>query len=142
MAEDCLFCKISKHELDSATVYEDKKVIAFLDINPAGPLVGHTVVVSKGHYENIEEIPEKNLCEMMKIVKNLVPAIKKVSQAEGINIIQNNGKAAGQFVPHMHFHIIPRKYGDGIWFDTKRRKTMPLERVETAKAIKNELKKQ
>ncbi|MFA5125470.1 MAG: HIT family protein [archaeon] len=142
MTEDCLFCKIVKHEMDAVTVFENEEVIAFLDINPAGPLVGHTVVISKEHYENIEEIPEKRLCEMMKIVKKLVPAIKKVSQADGVNIIQNNGKASGQFVPHIHFHIIPRKHGDGIWFDTKRRNPMPLERIETAKAIKSELEKQ
>jgi histidine triad (HIT) family protein len=139
MVETCLFCKIAQHEIDASIVYENEEVMAFLDVNPAGPLIGHTLVITKKHYENIEEIPEEKLLELIKVVKKLVPAIKKVSGAEGINLLQNNGKPAGQFVPHLHFHIIPRKTGDGIWFDTKRRLTKPLEQIETIKAIKKEL---
>ncbi|VVB74848.1 HIT domain protein [uncultured archaeon] len=75
----------------------------------------------------------------MKAIKKLAPAVIKVADAEGLNIIQNNGKAAGQAEPHVHFHLIPRKHGDGIWFETNRRKPKPMEMLETAKAINAEL---
>jgi histidine triad (HIT) family protein len=141
-ADDCIFCKFTKHELDCAIVFENKDVLAFLDINPAGALSGHTLVLPKHHYETIDKIPDKELGEIIKVIKILVPAIQKVSCSDGINIIQNNGKAAGQAIPHAHFHIIPRKHGDGIYFDEKRRKSKPLEQVEIANSIKDAIAKQ
>ncbi|MFA6268276.1 MAG: HIT domain-containing protein [archaeon] len=141
-AEDCIFCKFAKHKIDTAIIFENKDVVAFLDNSPAGNLVGHTLVLPKKHYETIDKIPDKELGEVIKVIKILLPAITKISGADGINVIQNNGKAAGQAIPHAHFHIIPRKHGDGIYFDEKRRKSVPMELVETAKAIKEELTKQ
>ena len=140
-AGDCIFCKFASHEIEPAIVFENDKVLAFLDNNPAGQLVGHTLVLPKKHYETIDLIPDTTLGEIIKVIKLLVPAIKKVSGAEGINVVQNNGKVAGQAIPHAHFHIIPRKRLDGIYFDEKRRKVVPMEQLETAKAIKEELKK-
>lgn len=138
--KDCLFCKFASHELDTAIVYETKKIIAFIDINPAGKLVGHTLVMPKKHYPTIEEIDDKTLCELILAIKKLTTAIREVSEGDGINIVQNNGKAAGQAINHAHFHIIPRKHQDGIYFDEKRRKLIPMEQLEAAKAIKEALK--
>ena len=141
-AGDCIFCRFAKHEIEPAIVFENEHVIAFLDINPAGQLVGHTLVLPKQHYETIDTIPDTILGELIKVIKILVPAIREVSGAEGINVIQNNGKVAGQAIPHAHFHIIPRKQLDGIYFDEKRRKVAPMEQLETANAVKEALKKQ
>ena len=140
--KDCLFCKFASHKLDTAIVYETKKIIAFIDIQHAGKLVGHTLIMTKKHYPLIEDIDDKNLCELILAIKKIVPAIREVSGADGINLVQNNGKAAGQAINHAHFHIIPRKYGDGIYFDEKRRKLVPMEQLEAAKAIKEELERQ
>jgi histidine triad (HIT) family protein len=139
--EDCIFCKFAKHEIEPAVVFENEHVIAFIDINPAGTLVGHTLVVPKSHFETIDQISDEYLREIILVVKNLVPIVKKVSGADGINVIQNNGKVAGQAVMHAHFHIIPRKQGDGIKIDENRRKIHPMEQLETAKAIKEALQK-
>ncbi len=109
---DCIFCKIIQGEIPSVKVYEDDKVFAFMDINPLSS--GHTLVIPRTHAENIFEISEQDATAVIKAVKMLSTAIKKGIQADGINILQLNGKAAGQLVPHLHVHIIPRWIGDGI----------------------------
>jgi histidine triad (HIT) family protein len=113
-----------------------------LDINPAGLLSGHTLVLPKKHFPTIDEMDDEYLTAVILAIKKLVPAINKVSGAQGINVLQNNGKEAGQLIPHAHFHIIPRKHGDKIRFDENRRMAKPMEQVEVAEAIKEELKKQ
>ncbi len=140
--DGCIFCKFAKKEIETAIIFENDYVMAFPDINPAGILLGHTLIVPKKHFETIEDVEEKYLQETIIVIKNLSRAIKKMSNADGINVLQNNGKAAGQLIPHVHFHIIPRKHGDGIFFDEKRRKMQPMEQTETAKLIKEALQKQ
>jgi histidine triad (HIT) family protein len=137
----CIFCKLINREFEPAVVMETPLVMATMDINPAGTLCGHTLVMTKKHFETIEDCPEKELKEVIAAVKKLVPAIKMISGAEGINVIQNNGRAAGQLVNHVHFHIIPRARGDGIHFNENRRKARPMELTEAAEAIKKELKR-
>lgn len=112
---DCVFCKIIKGELPCVKVYEDGKVLAFLDISPVNP--GHTLVVPKEHFENILDTPEDVLSEMIKIVKKIASAVLKGSGAEAFNLGVNNGAAAGQVVQHIHFHVMPRFAGDGykLW---------------------------
>ena len=105
MSESCAFCKIVRKEAPASRVYEDEKVIAFLSIQPIN--IGHTLVVPKGHYKNIYEIPEDEVAYLYKIVKKLTHAVTKAVNAEGIRIVQNNGEAAGQVIFHMHVHIIP-----------------------------------
>lgn len=109
---DCIFCKIARREINHNRVYEDKDVIAFLDILPASKKGGHTLVIPKQHYETIEDIPEELLSKLIKVAKKVSVALMKNS--DGVNIVQNNKKAAGQFVPHVHFHVIPRYRGDSI----------------------------
>jgi len=110
--EGCIFCRIVKGEIPSCKLYEDRDVIAFLDIAPAVKRGGHTLVVPKKHYELITDMPEDLLCKTMHVVKRMSCAILK--EAEGINILQNNGKVSGQYVPHVHFHIVPRYKDDKI----------------------------
>ena len=109
--EECLFCKIVMGEIPSDKVYEDSEVIAFLDINPRNP--GHTLVVPKKHYETIMEMPENEASELFKVVKKMAVAVKKGIKADGISIGQSNERAAGQVIPHVHFHVIPRFLSEG-----------------------------
>ena len=110
--KDCIFCKIVKGEISSYKVYEDKTVLAFLDKMPVTS--GHTLVIPKKHFRNIEEAPEKTLCQIMKAVKKIGKAIKNGLGAEGYNVAENNDPVAGQLIPHLHFHIIPREKNDGL----------------------------
>lgn len=109
---DCVFCKIIEGKIKSYKVYEDGSALAFLDINPVNP--GHTLVVSKKHYANLEEIPEDELCRLISAVKKVGLAVKKGMGVAGYNLTENNDPVAGQIIPHIHFHIIPRVEGDGL----------------------------
>ena len=112
LMNECIFCKIVSGEFPSKKVYEDEHAVAFLDINPATP--GHTLVVSKKHYENIFSISDSDLEGLVLGVKRTAKIIKEKLGIDNINIMQNNGKFAGQLVPHMHFHIIPRYPDDRV----------------------------
>lgn len=113
--DECTFCKIMKGEIPCSKLYEDELFIAFLDIAPANK--GHALVVPKEHYETTEDTPEEILCLMMAVVKKLAAKISSELKTDGYNIFMNNKKAAGQLVPHLHCHIVPRFEDDGIDFD-------------------------
>ena len=110
--EECLFCKIVKGELPSSKIYEDEDTLAFLDIFPVNK--GHSLVISKEHYENIFDVPEESLSKISSVMKNVADAVKKGVNADGISIAQSNGKDAGQVIPHIHFHVMPRFKDDGL----------------------------
>lgn len=110
MADDCLFCKIIKGEIPASKVYEDSDVVAFLDIFPFTR--GHTVVVPVKHHETFLDFPDDEMGRYFSVLKNLARQIKTNLEADGINIVQNNFRAAGQIVFHMHYHIIPRWAGE------------------------------
>jgi histidine triad (HIT) family protein len=112
MITTCPFCNIVLGKAATSNVYEDAATIAFMDANPAN--IGHTLIVPKEHWENIYEIPENLLVEVTKVTKQVSIAVKKTVNADGISILQLNGKAAGQSVMHFHVHIIPRFRGDSI----------------------------
>ncbi|RLJ08867.1 MAG: HIT family protein [Candidatus Aenigmatarchaeota archaeon] len=109
--EDCVFCKIVAGQIPAKKVYEDSTVLAFLDINPRNP--GHTLVVPKKHYETLMQMPEKEAGELFERVKKLAQAALKAVSADGVSISQSNGRAAGQIIPHVHFHVIPRFLNEG-----------------------------
>jgi diadenosine tetraphosphate (Ap4A) HIT family hydrolase len=90
-------------------VYEDKDALAFLDARPLSE--GHTLVISRKHYENIFEIPDDELAKVYRIVKKVAAAIMKSQKAGGIRIIQNNGSEAHQIIFHFHVHVIPQHEG-------------------------------
>ncbi len=107
----CVFCQIVNGELPSWKIYEDDKVFVFLDIQPANP--GHTLVISKKHYRNIEDINEEDLTAIILTVKKIGRLLKDKFGVAGYNVTTNNDPVSGQNVPHIHFHVIPRHAGDG-----------------------------
>lgn len=102
----CIFCMIANHEIPSSTVYEDEKVIAFLDLSQVTN--GHTLVIPKKHYENILECDPADLKHVIEVVQMLSKRVVERLGAKGVNILNNCNEVAGQTVMHMHFHIIPR----------------------------------
>ena len=113
--DSCIFCKIVAGELPSHKVYEDAETLAFLDIRPVNP--GHTLVIPKEHYQNMEDVPEAVLAAVMSSVKKVGRLLKDKLGVPGYNIGENNDPIAGQLVPHLHFHVMPRREGDGyqLW---------------------------
>jgi len=109
--DDCIFCKIIEKKIPSKILYENNNTIAFLDILPISQ--GHTIVIPKKHYTNLETIPIDDLYEVMATVKIVSNLIFKNLNIDGYNILQNNYKAAGQVINHFHIHIIPRSRADG-----------------------------
>lgn len=103
---DCIFCMIKDHQIPSTIIYEDDVCIAFLDLSQATR--GHTLVISKTHYDSFLEADDQDLQHIITITKKLANQIKENLNANGINILTNAKEAAGQTVHHLHFHIIPR----------------------------------
>lgn len=110
--ETCIFCRIAQKQLPAVLVYEDEKVLAFLDIKPLNE--GHTLVIPATHYESIFDIPQELIAYLHGITKQVAIAVKKATDADGISIIQQNGKAAGQDIFHLHVHVIPRYEGQKL----------------------------
>lgn len=109
---DCIFCKIIKGEVPAQKVYEDNYVVAFLDITPINK--GHTLVVPKHHCVNLLDMREEDVVACAKALQKVAKAVKAGVNAEGVNVGMNNEKAAGQYVFHAHFHVIPRFSHDGL----------------------------
>jgi histidine triad (HIT) family protein len=114
---NCIFCDIINKKSDAEVLFENEKVISFLDIRPVN--YGHTLVIPKTHYENFLSLPEDELSELIKVTKDISGAIINSLNPEGFNIVTNNGIAAGQSVFHFHFHIIPRFKDDDFRFRPK-----------------------
>lgn len=110
---DCIFCKIINGDIPSAKVYEDENVLAFLDISQVTK--GHTLVIPKEHKENVFELTDEIAAKVFSAVPKVANAIKAAYDPIGLNVLQNNGEAAGQSVFHFHMHLIPR-YGKGDGF--------------------------
>ena len=102
----CIFCMIANHEINSSIIYEDEKVVAFLDLSQVTK--GHTVVVPKKHYANLLEADPEDLAHVIKVTQMLSKRIMERCGALGVNILNNCNEVAGQTVMHVHFHIIPR----------------------------------
>jgi histidine triad (HIT) family protein len=134
---DCIFCKIVSGEIPSGKVYEDGSVIAFMDINPAKR--GHCLVLPKEHYESIFDVSDEVLYETILAVKKVASAVQKAVKSDGVNILQNNNRAAGQLIPHIHFHVIPRFNGDGIDFSYRSEKYAGGEMAELLSKIKSNI---
>lgn len=109
--EDCIFCKIIAERVPSYKVYEDDAVFAFLDVYPASE--GHTLVAPKKHFNKFTDMDTESIALLFEAARKITAAIEKAFSAEGSNIGINNGKVAGQEIPHVHVHVIPRKKGDG-----------------------------
>ncbi len=116
---NCIFCKLANGEFATNSIYEDDKFNVILDNGPATK--GHCLILPKEHYANLFELPEDTAADAMKLAKKLAKGIMEKLSADGLNLVQNNGEAAGQTVNHFHLHIIPRYKDDGqhiLWNPT------------------------
>jgi len=112
-AEDCIFCKIAAGQIPATKVFEDGVVLAFLDIGPISD--GHTLVISREHFGRMDECPDEVLAQLATRIGRIAKAVAAAVGSDGYNVLCNNGKAAGQLVDHLHFHIVPRNTGDGLF---------------------------
>jgi histidine triad (HIT) family protein len=111
--DDCVFCKMVAGEVPVVKVYEDQAVLAFLDIGPVTD--GHTLVIPKQHCARINECDPQVLGQIGACLGRIAGAVVEAMGADGYNVLCNNGRVAGQVVEHLHFHVIPRTAGDGVF---------------------------
>jgi len=112
-ARECIFCKIVHGQIPAVAVYEDRLILAFLDVGPVRE--GHTLVIPKAHYTTVDQCPQGLLASVVERIGRIAKAVVVATGSEGYNVLCNNGPAAGQLVPHLHFHIVPRSEGDGVF---------------------------
>ena len=108
----CIFCKIVAGQIPCFKLLEDDDTIAFMDINPVNP--GHALAVAKGHWPTVDVIPPETLAAVARTAQRVAKAVMSELKPVGVNLMQANGAGAGQSVPHLHFHIMPRRTGDGV----------------------------
>lgn len=131
---DCIFCKILKGEIPSYKIYENDKVYAFLDI--ACDAVGHTLVIPKRHYVNVLDCDKEYLDAVIEAVQLISRHYVEHCGFDGVNVFNASDASAEQSVFHLHFHIIPRKQGDGLrmWPLTEKR-DLNLEEIRKKLAL-------
>ena len=103
MMENCIFCKIVSKEIPAKVIYEDEMVMVYLDINPIS--TGHTLIIPKTHYKDLDDISEEAINHIMKIAKDIKKRIEEKLNPDGLQLVQNNGNL--QEVKHYHLHLIP-----------------------------------
>lgn len=108
----CIFCKIAKGEIPSHQVFEDEESFAFLDIKPLQ--LGHVLVIPKEHAEAVDGLSPEAAGALGRAIREVVARVKRGTGAPAATVAINNGRAAGQEVPHVHVHVVPRREGDGI----------------------------
>ena len=134
--DNCIFCKIASGEIPAATLYEDDLFRVILDLGPASK--GHALILPKNHYANLYEIPDELVGKAMVLDKKMFTALKEALGCDGLNVVQNNGEAAGQTVFHFHMHLIPRYQDDQVGLSwtpgtlTDEMKAEVLEKVKKA----------
>ena len=117
MSGDCVFCKIRDGQIPSMKIYEDEATLAFMDINPVN--TGHCLVVTRRHAATIWDAEVEDLQAAIATAQKVASALVAAVKADGLNMLQANGAAAFQSVPHFHLHLIPRWVRDGKGFDWK-----------------------
>lgn len=108
--DNCIFCKIANGEIPSATLYEDDDFRVILDLGPATK--GHALLLPKAHAANLFELPDDLAQKAILVAKKAAAGLRDGLGSDGLNLVQNNGEAAGQTVFHFHMHLIPRWKGD------------------------------
>lgn len=132
MNENCIFCKLASGEIETATLYEDDAFRVILDASPASK--GHALIIPKQHFENLYDLDEETARNIMPLAKKMVLMMTHILGCDGYNIIQNNGKAAGQTVFHFHMHLIPRYSGDQVGIGWKMEKLSEKEKSALVRA--------
>ena len=139
MEDDCIFCKIIKGDIPSTKLFENDHVVAFLDIMPASK--GHALVVPKKHYRTLLDMPHEELKEVTEAVQKIAAAtMVAVPGVGGFNVLQSNNKVAGQVIPHVHFHVIPRHNNDKLDFGWEQGESEMEELKKYAEFVKDKLK--
>lgn len=110
--DDCIFCKIANGEIPANALYEDDLVKVIFDLSPASE--GHVLILPKSHYDDVYSLDDDTAAHIFKVAVKIANAMKKSLNIDGLNIVQNNGEAAGQTVFHFHMHIIPRYTNDTV----------------------------
>ena len=136
--DNCIFCKIANGDIPSKAIYEDDLFKVILDLGPATR--GHALILPKDHAKNLFERPDDTAKQVLILAKKLGKQMVEKLNADGLNIIQNNGEAAGQTVFHLHMHIIPRYYSDDISIRWNQGKSDTDSLAELAKSIGQRLK--
>jgi histidine triad (HIT) family protein len=137
--QNCIFCHIVAGRVQSKKIYEDEKVIAILDINPANP--GHILLLPKEHYAILPQIPEEIIGHIFMVAKALSSASLRALKTQGTNIFVANGVSAGQKAPHFMVHVVPRKEEDGLSsFNLKRKELDDEEFDKLTTEIKRKFK--
>jgi histidine triad (HIT) family protein len=134
----CIFCKIAAGAIPSAKVLETAEAVAFLDINPVNH--GHTLLVPRAHHAHLSELPEAVAAAIGSLLPGLCRAVRAATGADGLNVIVNNGQAAGQTIDHCHWHIIPRFADDEVSWPWPHRPYVGDELGEMKLCIERELK--
>lgn len=134
--EKTVFMKIIDRELPADIMYEDEHTLAFMDISPNTP--GHTLVIPKKPFVNIFDTDDETLAAVMRTVRKLAPIVRDAADAKGVHINSNHGEEAGQVVPHLHFHIIPRRSREEFSF-WKSQDINPARTKEISDAIRARL---
>ena len=115
--ENCIFCKLANGEIETNTLYEDDDFRVIFDVSPATE--GHVLILPKKHYANVFELPEELASKVYVLAKKVAAALKEITGCNGVNILQNNGEAAGQTVFHFHMHVIPRYHEEILKWNQK-----------------------
>jgi histidine triad (HIT) family protein len=109
--DNCIFCKIAQKKIDAKIIDENENAIAFLDAFPL--TAGHTLVITKNHYAKLQDVDYDQINQLFSLANKILPSIEKGTGVQSTLIAIHNGKDAGQEIPHLHVHIVPRKLGDG-----------------------------
>lgn len=109
---DCIFCKIANGEIPSYSLYEDDSFKVILDIEPSSK--GHALILPKNHAANLFELDDADASQAALVAKKTACALKASLGCDGLNVLQNNGEAAGQTIHHYHIHLIPRYNNDSV----------------------------
>ena len=134
---DCIFCTIINGGIPAAKVFESEDALAFLDIAPVSP--GHALVIPKAHYETVLDIPAQAGAALLEAVQKVAKAVMEATDAHGFNLYMNTYEAAGQLVPHAHWHIIPRFRDDGLKLWPQAAYDSPEAMTQMALAIQNRI---
>ena len=134
--EDCIFCKIANGEIPSTTLYEDEDFRVILDLGPATR--GHALLLPKNHFANLFELDDETAQKAILVEKKMAGKMKDALGADGFNLVQNNGEAAGQTVFHFHMHLIPRYENDNAGILWEPGETTPEDMAEVKRLVDGE----
>jgi histidine triad (HIT) family protein len=133
----CVFCKIVAGEIPAAKLVEAESVTSFLDVNPVN--LGHALIVPKRHLMSLLDLTDEELQAAILVARRVAAAVRGATGSSAFNILQNDGRAAGQVVEHVHFHVIPRHHSDGFAFGWRQLSYKEGELSALLQAIKKRL---